>query len=190
MKISLRDAALACVLSLTATPPAAAAEALEHFSAFAVSLGNVNRPGAATATVDIIITRWSTDEERRTLSSTLLEKGPDALLEALKKMKPVGRIKTPDSLGYDLHYAHQAPIADGARRILIATDRPIGFWESRNNPRSLSYPFTLIEMRIDAAGKGQGKMSVATKITARGDTVELENYDSQPVHLNNIKSLK
>jgi hypothetical protein len=179
--------ALACAL-FTVAAPAHAEEALEHFTAFAVDMGNLNR--TRTEMVDIVITRWSTDDERKMLSSALLEKGPEALLAALKKTKPVGRIKTPDSLGYDLHYAHQVPISSGARRILIATDRPIGFWEARNQPRSVSYPFTLIEMRMDPTGKGQGKMSVATKITVSGDTVELEDYASQPVRLNDIKAIK
>lgn len=30
------------------------------------------------------------------------------------------------SLGYDLHYASQTLLPDGGRRIVIATDRPIG----------------------------------------------------------------
>ena len=41
-------------------------------------------------------------------------------------------------------------------------------------------------MRLDANGKGQGKMTLATKVNAFGDTIELENYDLAPVQLSNI----
>jgi hypothetical protein len=190
MKTTTSFAAVTLVTAalLASAPTAGAwAEALEKFSAFAVDLSNTRR-GAQAQVVDIAITRWSTDEERRTLASALTEKGPDAFLEALQKTKPVGTLRTPDSLGYDLHYAHEVAIPGGGRRILIGTDRPIGFWESRNRPRSIDYPFTIIEMRLDAQGKGQGKMTVATKVTVKGDVVELENYTSEPVRLNEIKS--
>ena len=45
------------------------------------------------------------------------------------------------------------------------------------------YPFTIIQMRVDAHGKGEGKMSVATRVTTAGNTIVLENYDAQPVLL-------
>ena len=45
------------------------------------------------------------------------------------------------------------------------TDRYISFWEAANRPRTVDYPFTLIEIRIGPDGKGEGKMSIATKVT-------------------------
>ncbi len=53
----------------------------------------------------------------------------------------------------------------------------------------MDYPFTLVEIRLDKDGKGEGKASVATKITFDKDKnqVELENYSSEPVRLNNVK---
>jgi hypothetical protein len=61
-------------------------------------------------------------------------------------------------------------------------------WEARENPRSRDYPFTLIEIHLDKDGKGQGKASVATKITfdKEKNTLELENYSSEPVRLNEV----
>jgi hypothetical protein len=44
-------------------------------------------------------------------------------------------------------------------------------------------------MRFDSAGKGQGKMAYATKVTfdKKKNNVELENYSSEPVRLNNLE---
>jgi hypothetical protein len=93
------------------------------------------------------------------------------------------------ALGIDLHYAWQTPLPDGGRRIVLATDRYIDFREARNQPRSIDYPFTLIEIRTNKDGEGEGKMSVATKITfdKKKNVIELENYASEPVRLNNVK---
>lgn len=161
----------------------------QRFTAFAANLSNVS-VGPAAQTVDIEITRWSTDGERDQLLTVLKEKGENALLSALQKLPKVGFIRTPNSLAYDLHFARQHPWGDGGRRIFIATDRYINYWEVRNQARTLDYPFTLIEMHLDNHGTGDGKLSVATKVIADGDQLVLENYASQPVMLKSIKQQK
>lgn len=165
-----------------------AGAAPEDFTAFAVNMGNIGP--TQPAVVDISIRRWSTEEDRSRLITTLLEKGSDALLDALREHESVGTIRTPDSVGYDLRYAHQAPLEEGGRRIVIATDRPIGFWEARTQPRTIDYPFTVIELRLRPDGTGEGKLSIATKIVAVGKTIYLEDYATQPVRLQNVQSRK
>jgi hypothetical protein len=66
----------------------------------------------------------------------------------------------------------------------------IGFWEAVRQPRTIQYPFTLIQMQIGSNGEGKGTLSYATKIVARGDVVELENYATQPVMLTEVRSQK
>jgi len=157
-----------------------------RLSAFAVNMGSVGRGGANT--VLITIDRWSTEEERDLLKTAFLEKGPDGLLSQLQKLKRVGFMRLPNSIGYDLQFAREVEATDGGRRIIIATDRRIGFQEARNQPRTMDYPFTVTEIRLDKNGEGQGKMSVATKITLnkKTNTVELENYSSEPVRLTKV----
>jgi len=167
----------------------------EHFTAFAINMGTafgVPRTGQSN-TVDIVIDRWSTPTERQGLVDAFLPKGDaDKLLRALQKTKRVGYIRFPNTLGYDLHYAREVPGEDGGRRILVATDRRIGFREASEQPRTMDYPFTLIEMRLNKDNEGEGKMSVATKISLSKDKqqLELENYGSEPVRLNNVHKIK
>jgi len=61
-------------------------------------------------------------------------------------------------------------------------------WEAVNRPRSIDYPFTLIELRLNNRGEGEGKLNLATRIDVRrtGRTIQLENYDSQPIHLSEV----
>jgi hypothetical protein len=166
-------------------------------TAFAVNMSNMGPAGAQT--VEITIDSWSTAAERTRLITTMIEKGQDQLLKDLQKTPVHGRIRFPNwrgpdphnaRLGNNLHYTWQIPGEDGGRRVVIATDRYIGFWEARDAPRTIDYPFTLIELRLNKDGEGEGKMAVATKIAfdKKKNAVELENYASEPVRLNNVKA--
>jgi len=146
-----------------------------------------NARASGAGTVQIQVTRWSTTAERTQLLNVLRAKGADKLLDVLSDMRPVGTIKTPDSLAYDLRYGHEAPGEDGGRRIVIATDRPIGFWEASRNSRTMDYPFTVIQMEIGRDGKGKGTLSYATKLIAKNDSIILENFGTQPAMLTEIQ---
>jgi hypothetical protein len=177
--------AVMAVIGLSSWTTAQTSGQPEEFTAVAIVNNNL---GSGAGTVLIDVDRWSSEKERMTLANTLLQKGADKLLDALQDMRPVGRIRTPDSLGYDLRYAHQQRGEDGGRRIVIATDRPIGFWEATRGTRTLDYPFTVIQMNIGRDGKGTGTMSYATKITAKDNTIELENFATSPVMLTEIQA--
>jgi hypothetical protein len=159
-----------------------------ELTAYAVSLGGPRTSGVASP-VDLTIDRWSSPAETARLVDVLKEQGPEKLLDVLRDMKPVGSIRVPGNLAYDLHYAHQESLPEGGRRIFLATDRPISYWEVVNRPRSINYPFTFIELRLDSNGKGEGKLALATKINASsdGEFVQLENYAAQPIQLNEVR---
>jgi len=156
----------------------------ERFTAVAV-----NTTSGGTTQVEIAVDRWSTPAERATLIKTLREQGPDKLLSALQSMRKVGFIRQTSSIGWDLRYAHKEAIPDGGgERVVLGTDRPIGGWEAINQPRTVDYPFTVIELHIDAQGQGEGKMTYATKITEDKKTgsIVLENWGTSPVLLQGV----
>jgi hypothetical protein len=160
----------------------------EDFQAFAINMGSFG-PGSSSM-VDIVVERWSTDAERDALVAAFRTRQQDGLLSALQKVSPrVGYIKMPNRLGYDLRYARQVPDEEGGRRILLGADRWIGFAEARNQTRTVDYPFTIIEMRLNSRNEGVGKMAVATMITwnREKNVIELENYGTEPVRLNNVR---
>jgi len=170
--------------------PALAAKPVEHFTAFAVDMSNTAGRTRA-GTVDVIINRWSSPQEKDQLVSALREGGNDALLRALQKIKdPAGYIRSAGRIGYPLRFAWQIPSGDG-RRIIIGTDRPVSFLEASTHPRTMDYPFMLIELRVDAQGRGQGKLLPLARIQADDDhVVEVENYASEPVRLTEVRKLK
>jgi hypothetical protein len=176
------------ILALAAGTLVVKAMALERYVALAVNLGGTPGPTGA-GTVEITIDNWSTDAQRDQLMKVLTDKGPEKLLDTLQKMPRVGSIRTPNSIGYDLHYARKNPLEDGGDQIVLATDRYIGFWEASRRPRTVDYPFTLIEMRVGKDGEGEGKMSLFTKITydKKKNQIVLEDYGSQPVLLTQVR---
>lgn len=186
--IRRRTCAVTGALALFVTLHAAQTTGVpERFTAFAVNMGTPGPTGAGT--VEIAVDRWSTDGERDRLMSVLLEKGPDKLLDVLRDMRRVGYIRTPNSIGYDLRFARRVPAEDGGEHVVLATDRYITFWEAVNRPRSIDYPFTVIELHINRDGEGEGKMSLATKIIAdkKNNLIVLENYATQPVLLKSVR---
>ena len=185
-------AASVAAAALAAPPLASGQNQKESFTGFAINMNS----GPKTATVDFTIERWSTDAQREQLLSILKEekdsyKANDKMLTALQKMPKVGYIRTSKTLGWDLHYARQSELDEGGRRIVLATDRPIGFAEARNQGRSMDYPFTIVEMHLDKNDKGEGRILAGTRIYIdKKNNLVLENYGQQPVMFNDIKKLK
>lgn len=162
-----------------------------HLTAFAVDLGGTTSRASA-GTLDIAIERWSAPEEIAKLQAQLTEKGEEGLLDALQKLRRVGYIRTPTSVGWPIHFAEQVVDARGGRRIIFATDRPMSFWEVVNRPRSADYAFLMGEIRLGPDGKGEGKLVPAGKVEYNSETktLEIENYSSQPVRLTEVRVVK
>ncbi len=190
---------IGAALAMAMVGSAAAQESSQKLdiSAFAVNMGTIGAGPRAT-TVQITVDSWSTPEQREQLVKALVENGQDGLVKALQDNPVRGRFRIPGitgpdpyqlGLGHNIRYAWQSPLPDGGKRILLGTDRYIGFAEARNRPRTIDDPITLIELRVNDDGEGQGKFAVATQIHVDKDkkTVEIENYSSEPVRLNQVK---
>lgn len=143
----------------------------------------------SAALVDLLITRWSTDAERTRLAAALRKGGQQELLDVLEDLPRVGTIKTPDTLAYNLRYARRTPGPDGGEQIVLVTDRPISVWEVSSRPRTLDYPFMIIELRLDARGRGEGRINAATKLSVddRTGNIVVENWTNLPVRLSDVK---
>ena len=175
----------ALVLPLAASTALAREESILRLRAFAVDLNN----RAQTNTLDIVIERWSSPEEAANLKAVLVEKGEDKLLSALQRTRPrCGFVRTSTSLGWDIFFARETPLPDGGRKIVLASDRPVGTWEARNAGRSMDYQFSLAEIRLPKEGRGQGKAIRYAQLTFNKDTntLEIENYQREPVRLNEV----
>lgn len=198
----LSAAALSSSVVRGQTPAAGGLTLPLKMTAWAINMSNTAT--GANGIVEIRVTQWSTAEERAGLIGVFLDKGQDGLLRSLEKVKAHGRIRLPGamgpgrasgqaSLGNDLRYAWHTKLPDGGDRIVIGTDRYISFQEQANQPRTIDYPFTFIEIHLPkGGGEGEGKLAYATKLSfdKKKNQVEMENYGTEPVRLNQIKIVK
>jgi hypothetical protein len=115
-----------------------------------------------------------------------------ALAAALQAAGGVGYLWSSESVGYALRYAHRVTQADGSVRIVLATDRRLGSFGGSWKPAAgvpNDYAFTLIELRLNPAMRGEGKASLTGRVSIDGaaNTIALEDYAVLPVTLKNVR---
>ena len=179
------------VLGLAAVSTAADDEK-EVDNAFAVQMVQ-----GMSGTIEINITRWSTPEQRNMLLTTLMEKGHDDFMKALRKQDETGFVQGQGALARAnpfpstrLHAAWQSE-KDGKRKVVLVTDRPIGMREASSVNRSLDYDTSVIIMEFpanDPSADGTGTLHMALKLgyDEKKNTLEVEELGQQPVRLTKI----
>ena len=91
--------------------------------------------------ITLIIYEWSTADDRQILVDTFQKGQNQGLVNALQKMKAVGRIQIPETLGYDVSFIRLIPQPTG-RKIRFITNRKIAFAEAYADTQSQSFDLT------------------------------------------------
>lgn len=180
---------LGFLLAATASPAARQDKPVpEEFSAILSNISNVGGTGITPLTIRI--SRWTGNEENERLLGILREKGQDAFLNALVDGKSVGYIMTPTSLRYDFFYARQSVDSEGGRHIMLITDRPMTPMERTSAAQSRDYPFTVIDLRLDNQGEGEGTLAQLVRLRLSGNILGIENLATGPMRLTEVKEVK
>jgi hypothetical protein len=159
----------------------------ERFSATLTILSG-SRAGTVRP-ITIYIDGYSTDAESNMLGGAFADGGSKALFKVLTRMKTKGRVAPTGSVGYQIRFIRSMQTPNG-RKIVMLTDRPIGFLESYYGTRSRDYKYGLVELNINDEGKGEGSLIYAAKVKAiRGDTIEVENFGIEPARLVSVRKL-
>lgn len=104
--------------------------------------------------IKIIIYDFSDPEDREILVKSFHEGQNEGLVNALEKMKSVGRITIPGTVGYDLSYIREILRPEG-RTIRFVTNRKIAFGESYWNSQSKSFNLTAGEINFNDQDKSK-----------------------------------
>lgn len=105
----------------------------------------------------------------------------------------MGILWTSENVGYSIKYAYRLAQTDGSERIILATDRRVGTWSNLWKPAAAvtasDYAFSIIELRVNSKGEGEGRGVVAGKVTvdSQGKTIALDGYTTLPVILKGVK---
>jgi hypothetical protein len=138
-------------------------------------------------TVRLIIYEYSTPDDRKILIQSFQKGQNNGLANALEKMKAVGRITMPNTLGFDVSYIHEIKTPTG-RSIRFVTNRRIAFGEAYWNTQSQSFNLTAGEIRINDQDKSKsdGVLFPATQLTINKDGDPQWDLRMNPWKLNNI----
>ena len=96
----------------------------------------------------IIIYEFSSPEDRDILVQAFQKGQNDGMVNALEKMKSVGRITIPGTLGFDLSFIREI-ITPTGRTIRFVTNRKIAFGESYWDAQTRSFNLTAGEININ-----------------------------------------
>ena len=137
--------------------------------------------------VKIVIYEFSGPEERQVLVEAFQKGQNDGLVNALEKMKSVGRITIPGTVGYDLSFIREILTPNG-RTIRFVTNRKIAFGENYWSTQSKSFNLTAGEININdqEKSKSAGVLFPAAQLTVN-DEGELQfDLKENPWRLANI----
>jgi hypothetical protein len=140
-----------------------------------------------TIGVKVTIYQYSTDEDRQLLVDAFKKGQNQGLVDALSKMKSVGRIAITGTVGYDLSYIRVIPTPTG-RKIRFVTNRLIRFGEAYSNSRTIAYNLTVGEFDIVDADtdKSSGVLYPASQLIINKDGQLEFQLNQNPWKLVNI----
>ena len=104
--------------------------------------------------IKIMIYEFSSPEDRDILVQSFQKGQNDGLMNALEKMKSVGRITIPGTVGYDLSYIREI-ITPTGRTIRFVTNRKIAFGEAYWNTQTKSFNLTAGEIILNDTDKSK-----------------------------------
>ena len=140
---------LLATLVLTTLPLAAGDRDVETIDAQA--MGTSTQMGRMVS-IKVTIYDYSTDEDRKILVEAFKQGQNQGLVNALTKMKSVGRIAITGTVGYDLSYIRLIPTPTG-RKIRFVTNRLIRIGEAYYSTESKEYNLTAGEFDINDSDK-------------------------------------
>jgi hypothetical protein len=120
--------------------------------------------------ITLIIYEWSTPEDRQILVDAFQKGQNPGLVNALQKMKAVGRINVPGTLGYDVSFIRLIPTPTG-RKIRFVTNRKISFGEAYTDSQTQSFDLTAGEFDLNDQDKSKstGVLYPACQFTINKD---------------------
>ena len=106
--------------------------------------------------VKIIIYEFSDPEDRDILVQAFQKGQNDGLVNALERMKSVGRIQIPGTLGYELTFIREI-ITPTGRTIRFVTSRKIAFGEAYWDTQTKSFNLTAGEIKLNDKDKSKSE---------------------------------
>jgi hypothetical protein len=156
---------------------------------FLVTAQVVGPSGTGTVELTIQINSYTVERDRTAIQEALRLGGYPGFLPALRHAPEVGYVEL-NGRKTAVRWARQQP-GDKGRTISVITDIPLAFVGGAAvdaKPRA-GYEVAVIQMQVDATGKGTGTMAAAARVKPGGATgVRIDDYAEKPITLSVKKS--
>jgi hypothetical protein len=138
-----------------------------------------------TTSFNLSIKGYTSDEEAQGYRAMLVEGDQSDLLKKIDDLD-LGFMSASGSIGRRLLVVRKYQLPEGKTKIIAAFERWQTFGEVRGGYRVSDYPFGIIEIIIDAKGKGSGTFIAACAVDMKKDKktdqyrLVLENFGTWP----------
>lgn len=147
-----------------------------------------NATGAVSGTLEVRLSRYTPDFDRKTVEEALRLGGYPRFLTALRSAPEVGQVVVGGGQPYLIRYARETAVA-GGRTIVLVTDKPVfyvGAGRGDAKPRA-GFEVAVLQIKLDGAGRGSGTMAGAARVRPDGDGgVLLDDYADEPITIANV----
>lgn len=155
--------AMASGLLIQTPAPGSPAPPVARFTANALNIGGDAGPVATLVQIDI--DRWSTQDEHNQLAGPLPGNGQSDAASVLRHLPRVGMIRALDLAGDPIYYARTTTAADKSEHIMLIGIRPMRAFERAMGVNMSAFPFSVIDLTVDASGRGSGTITLAATLT-------------------------
>jgi hypothetical protein len=156
------------------------------FTGTAVIYGSGLNTRTVSRPFTMIINRTTSDSDATRYLQTLQRGGQDDFSRQIES-NDLGRFSFSGQVGLPINAVLVDRDGDDTR-IRAVFKRWLGFGELRRGLRSVDYPFTYVEIRIDQNGRGEGTIISAARVRARGsNTLEVEDFGTFPGRLMGVR---
>jgi hypothetical protein len=158
-------AACALAFGLPAAPAAASGQRID-----AKVINDDPRDGRKIEHLAIDLERYSTADDLAALAAGRDPAGA------------IGSAKLDRTLGQKVLAA--VVTGDGAdKKIVLVLDGPVRWFDARTRPSAKKFPHGILELRLDADGKGSGELLTGAQVKFGSDGVEIEKAASEPMRV-------
>ena len=190
--MDLRQATIVGALAAVCVVSASAAGAQSDTETFTAT-ATVTTAGAAAASapVTIVVKRKLSQKEADSLTAAFKTGGAPGLRQALTGVPATGTVQLGKGAPTTTRLTLERP-TDKGRLLTIVTDEPLLFLGA-GVPKAKSkegYEFGIIDIEVDAAGRGSGTLAPAAKVSVRQGAFVVDDYASEIVRLTNVKKVK
>jgi hypothetical protein len=170
----------------------------EQFTGEALSVSDSERAGR----IQIIIAKWSSDDEVKRLSEPLRNADGESLLAMLHDQHPrIGVVLMPGVQAHGIRARTPTPrnllfvreiMTPSGRQIIAIADEHLGLGEPPLEARNQVPEFNLLDIRFGPDGKGIGKVVSAADIAFNPKTgmVEVKDFSTRPARLIDVRAEK